>query len=103
MKVFLGVYVDDFHMAGKTENLPIMWQRLRKHLDLDPPKPFDGITYLGCTQVDVPVNEAMVKEKAEIFGSIIQTVKNTTADDDASQRDKAKTCSEGEPCAPKTS
>ena len=32
LQVFLGVYVDDFHLAGKSENLPKAWNLLSKHI-----------------------------------------------------------------------
>ena len=37
MQVFLSIYVDDFRMAGKASNLPIVWKKLQAGLDLDPP------------------------------------------------------------------
>ena len=51
-QLFLSVYVDDFKMAGKTENLAPMWKELNKRIELDPPVPLNGTTYLGCTQFE---------------------------------------------------
>ena len=77
MQVFLGVYVDDFHMAGRTENLAKAWALLRKKMDLGPSLPFNQNTYLGCTQTEVAVNEKLVKEKQQM---ILQIQSSTTKD-----------------------
>ena len=58
--LFLEVYVGDFHMAGRAENLAPMWAKLRKVIDLDPPVPFHENTYLGCTQRDIEVPQDLV-------------------------------------------
>ena len=36
-KLFLQVYVDDFHMAGITANMSQAWRELNKTIDLDEP------------------------------------------------------------------
>ena len=51
LQMFLVVYVDDFHMAGKTCNMKKAWALLRSR-KLEEPRPFDGATYLGNTQHD---------------------------------------------------
>ena len=62
---FLNVYVDDFHMAGKKANLAPMWAKLREHINLDPPTPFNKGSYLGCTQHDVPIDRKMIEAKCD--------------------------------------
>lgn len=46
-QLFLSVYVDDLKMAGKKENLKPMWDAMREHMDLEPPKKMWGNQYLG--------------------------------------------------------
>ena len=70
-QIFLGVYVDDFHMAGRAENLAPMWAKLRKTMDIDEAVPFHNNTYLGCTQVDVPVDEKMMQSKRDLIATIM--------------------------------
>ncbi len=51
-QLFLSIYVDDFKMAGKAENIGPMWKKIGALIDLDPPVPLHGTTYLGCTQYE---------------------------------------------------
>ena len=63
-RMFLSVYVDDFHMAGPKENMADMWQALQDNdLKLDPPVPFNGHQYLGCQQVEVETPVELIKKK----------------------------------------
>ena len=39
-QLFLSVYVDDFKMVGKSENLSDMWKQIRKDIDLEPETEF---------------------------------------------------------------
>ena len=48
LKLFLIIYVDDFKLAGPTENLSKGWKLLRKHIDIEEEK--DGGVFLGCNQ-----------------------------------------------------
>ena len=73
MKLFLNIYVDDFHMAGRKESMKPMWERLGKRLDLEDAVPFDGHVYLGCEQRDVEPNMEMVSEKTQLFHQIMKT------------------------------
>ena len=82
-KMFLSVYVDDFHMAGPKENMADMWQALRDNkLELDPPVPFDGHQYLGCQQVEVKPPMELIKRKQALMESIqsIRTIKPDAPD-----------------------
>ena len=69
--------MDDFHMAGRTENLAKAWALLRKKMDLGPSISFHQNTYLGCTQTEVAVNQKLVKEKQQM---ILQIQSSTTKD-----------------------
>ena len=66
MQLYLSVYVDDFKMAGKEDNLPKMWKILRKTLDLGPPVPMEGNVYLGCGQENFQPKLAEVEEKGKL-------------------------------------
>ena len=66
-KLFSNVYVDDFHLAGNKEAVPNMMERLEERIALEPAEPFDGNSYLGCKQVNVPVDPDMVIQKRMLF------------------------------------
>ena len=46
-----------------------MWDRLRQDMQLDPPVPFDGNKYLGCTQQNVRNDTKQIEEKSTLFRS----------------------------------
>ena len=48
--LFMSVYVDDFKMVGRKENLADMWKALRGDLDLEPETELSHNVYLGCNQ-----------------------------------------------------
>ena len=48
--LFLSVYMDDIQLAGKKQNLDLMWKLLNKEVDLGEPTSFLDHVYLGCTQ-----------------------------------------------------
>ena len=60
-QLFLSVYVDDFKMAGRKSSLSPMWVRMQKVIDLEPPTPMDGGTYLGCRQREFPIDDDVRK------------------------------------------
>ena len=69
----LSVYVDDFHMAGRSESIG-MWEQLRKAgITLDVSTAFDGNVHLGCQQFDTPVNSQWLAEKREYIQSLHDT------------------------------
>ena len=80
--LFLSVYVDDFRMAGKKENLSPMWKVLRKHLELEEAVPSVSNTYLGCNQRNVSTDDAIVKEKHEMFSRLVNPINGPTLDED---------------------
>ena len=46
LNCLLVVYVDDFKLAGPTENLSRAWESIRKAVHIDEPEPYDR--YFGC-------------------------------------------------------
>jgi hypothetical protein len=71
MTVFLSIYVDDFRMAGQAANLPVMWELLRRGLDLDPPTKSATNTYLGCNQQVTTVTDQTIQSKTELFQRLL--------------------------------
>ena len=72
-QLFLSVYVDDFKMGGKAENVAPMWEELGMNgkgtLILDPPTPLTGNVYLGSEQRDVENDEKMIVENQHYSAS----------------------------------
>ena len=66
LQVFLGVYVDDFHLSGKATGMKSAWAALEKHIDYGEITEFNGTTYLGCTQREVKIPDDVVKEKSDL-------------------------------------
>ena len=78
-QLFLSVYVDDFKMAGKTENLAPMWKELNKRIELDPPVPLNGTTYLVCTQYETEPSSLDVAWCMQMYHDLTNsTFSNTT-------------------------
>jgi len=70
-QLFMSIYVDDFKMSGKKENLAPMWAKIGKSLDLEPASSLDGNVYLGCGQRNVVVPTQTVTEKHEFFDRLL--------------------------------
>ena len=64
-------YVDDFKMVGKRENLPKMWELLRKDVDLEPETEISQNVYLGCNQKETIPDEDLMKEKNQLFKKLV--------------------------------
>ena len=77
-QLFLSIYVDDFKMAGKKENLAPMWTELRKTLNLEPPVPMSGNTYLGCQQQNFTPTEAEIATKQGLFNRVFSNKQGNT-------------------------
>ena len=69
-KLFLSIYVDDFKMAGKANEVDKMWITLGSRLDLEPPVPVGGNVYLGCGQHEISPPKELIDKKREMFSSI---------------------------------
>jgi hypothetical protein len=73
-QLFLSVYVDDYKLAGKKDNIKPMWKALMASgLDLDPPTPLCQGVYLGCSQTPVEVPQSLLSEKEEFWETITGT------------------------------
>ena len=81
LQVFLGVYVDDFHLSGVEGSLTKAWELLKQHIDFSDITKFEGTTYLGCTQEKTVIPEDEVKEKSNLFSPLLKTNKCSTAED----------------------
>ena len=79
-QVFLSVYVDDFKLAGKRENLAPTWAALRKHIDFDDPVKMTENTYLGCSQHDVEPIPAFIEHNQTLFRDLLAQPHVTPSD-----------------------
>ena len=66
--LFLSIYVDDFKMAGRKENIKPMWDLLSNKewgLDLETPVPVYENVYLGNAQqiIDPPIEDSKLKSQ----------------------------------------
>ena len=69
--LFLSVYVDDIKLAGKKQNLDLMWKLLNKEVDLGEPTSFLDHVYLGRTQRQCDISKDIVDNYRTIFESRI--------------------------------
>ena len=76
-QLLLSVYVDDFKLAGKEENIAPMWELLAKEIELEDPTEFHGNTYLGCTQAEFEPDEATMEVISTLFGEVTKTNKQS--------------------------
>ena len=59
--------VDDIKLAGKKQNINLMWKVLNKEVDLGEPTSF----FLGCTQRQWEISKDIVDNYRTMFESII--------------------------------
>ena len=76
------MYVDDFRMAGKKENLAPMWKILRKDLELEDSVPSHTNTYLGCNQRNIKIDNTLVNEKDAMFTRLINPSEGQSCEQD---------------------
>ena len=69
--LFLSVYVDDTELAGKKQNLDLMWKLLNKEVDLGEPTSFLDHVYLGCTHRQCEIRKNTVDNYWTMFESRI--------------------------------
>ena len=69
--LFLSVYVDDINLAGKKQNINLMWKVLNKEVDLGEPTSFLDHVYLGCTQRQCEISKDIVDTYRIMFESRI--------------------------------
>ena len=71
-QLFLSIYVDDFKMAGKAENIKPMWEQIGKHIELEAATPFHESNYLGCQQYDVQPDLKLLARKKQLLDDILR-------------------------------
>ena len=69
--LFLSVYVDDIKLAGKKQNLDLMWKVLNKEVDLGEPTSLLDHVYLGCTQRQCEISNDILDNYRTMFESRI--------------------------------
>ena len=69
--LFLSVYVDDIKLAGKKQNINLMWKVLNKEVDVGEPTSFLDHVYLGCTQRQCEISKDIVDNYRTMFESRI--------------------------------
>ena len=73
LKWILSVYVDDFKLVGKTENLKAGWKLITDSgLVLDPPTPLGD--YLGCGQFPVHVSASEAQRRLDHVRPLLKDV-----------------------------
>ena len=87
------MYVDDFKLSGKTENIEPTWKILMKDVDLGKPTSFLDHVYLGCTQRECQISNDIVTNFWDMFESRIS----------AGAKEKLPTRASGTPDAETTS
>ena len=69
--LFLSVFVDDIKLAGKKQNIDLMWKVLNKEVDLGEPTSFLDHVHLGCTQRQCEISKDIVDNYRTMFESRI--------------------------------
>ena len=69
--LFLSVYVDDIKLAGKKQNINLMWNVLNKEVDLGELASCLDHVYLGCTQRECQTSNDIVDNYRNMFESKI--------------------------------
>ena len=82
-QLFLSVYVDDFKMVGKSENLSNMWKEIRRDIELEPETELAENVYLGCNQREVRPELQWLNNKNDLFKKLTT---HATAEGDLCQR-----------------
>ena len=68
-KCMLVVYVDDFKLAGPTENMDKAWASIRLAVNIGEPEPYDR--YFGCQHVEF--NNVTLPRKAHPFAHVFDS------------------------------
>ena len=69
--LFLSVYVDDITLAGKKQNLDLMWKLFNKEVDLGEPTSFLDHVFLVCTRRQCQTSKDIVDNYRTMFESRI--------------------------------
>ena len=54
------MYVDEIKLAGKKQNIDLMWKVLNKDVDLGAPTSFLNRVYVGCAQRQCEISKDFV-------------------------------------------
>ena len=68
-KCMLVVYVDDFKLAGPTENMDKAWASIKRAVNIGDPEPYDR--YFGCQHVEF--NNVTLPRKAHPFAHVFDS------------------------------
>lgn len=81
-QLFLSVYVDDFKLAGKKENIVPMWKALQDTgIELDPPVSLHGDVYLGRAQYNCHNDTVLIQRQQTLNHRLTNaTVSNISTD-----------------------
>ena len=71
--------VDDIKLAGKKQNIDLMWKVLNKEVDSGEPTSFTDHVYLGCTQRQCEISKDIVDNYRTMFESRISAEDRKTA------------------------
>ena len=63
--------MNDIKIAGKKQNMALMWKTFMKNVDLDEPTSFLDDFFLGCTQRECKPTEIIIEQYKEMFESRI--------------------------------
>lgn len=70
-KLLLSAFVDGYKMAGKRENIGLMWDLLRSNgLELEDAISVKSNAYLGCAQREVEPNFDFINAKCEMMSRL---------------------------------
>ena len=70
-QIFLSAYVDDYKMAGKTENIGPMWATVRKNgSELEESVSLKSNVYLGCAQREIVPDMDLMFAKREMMSRL---------------------------------
>jgi len=78
-QLFLSIYVDDFKLAGKKENIKPMWKTLTETgIELDPPVSLHGDVYLGRAQYNCENDSAQTELHQTLVTRLTTSIVKTT-------------------------
>ena len=69
LNCMLVVYVDDFKLAGPTENMDKAWASIKRAVNIGDPEPYDR--YFGCQHVEF--NGVKLPSKAHPFAHVFDS------------------------------
>ena len=67
LNCMLVVYVDDFKLAGPTEDMDKAWASIKRAVNIGDPEPYDR--HFGCQHVEF--NNVNLPSKAHLFAHVV--------------------------------